>query len=135
MLTAASQMGFKRVLILQGIEGNEDAPTSRPCRAFLWSDGERDDFKIDASEYGLQPATSEEMTGGDAQDNAAIAKQVFAGEPGAYRDLVLLNAGIRIWLAERADNIGDGIELARHAIDSGAARAKLDAVRALLTKP
>jgi anthranilate phosphoribosyltransferase len=42
---------------------------------------------------------------------------------------VLLNAGIRIWLAERAPTIGDGIDLARHAIDSGAARARLDSIR------
>jgi anthranilate phosphoribosyltransferase len=42
---------------------------------------------------------------------------------------VLLNAGVRIWLAERASSIGNGIEFARKAIDSGAAREKLDAAR------
>ncbi len=134
MLAAASEMGFKRVLIVQGIEGNEDAPTSRPCRAFLWKGGETEEIRIDASEYGLQPATAEEMAGGDAAHNAAIAEAIFAGEAGAYRDLVLLNAGIRIWLAERADSIGAGIELARTAIDSGAAREKLDAARKVVTQ-
>jgi anthranilate phosphoribosyltransferase len=130
MLAAAAQMGFKRVLVVRGIEGNEDAPTSAPCRAFLWSgEGEPQELKIDASEYGLQPATKEEMAGGTAAENAAIAERIFAGETGAHFDLVLLNAGIRIWLAERAPTIGDGIDLARHAIDSGAARARLDSIR------
>lgn len=131
MLSAAQQNGFKRILILRGIEGNEDAPTSSPCRAFLWTAGQGDpeEFRIDASLYGLQAATKEEMEGGSAAENAAIAERIFAGEAGAHRDLVVLNAGIRIWLAERASTIGDGIDVARQLIDSGAARAKLDSIR------
>jgi anthranilate phosphoribosyltransferase len=129
MLVAASRMGFKRVLIVQGIEGNEDAPTSRPCRAFLWDGGERSDLRIDGSEYGLQAATKEEMEGGDAAFNAAVAERIFEGEAGGHRDLVLLNAGIRIWVAERAATVGEGIELARAAIDSGAAKALLEEIR------
>jgi anthranilate phosphoribosyltransferase len=128
MIAAASRMGFRRVLLVQGIEGNEDAPTSRPCRAFLWEGGEPQELRIDASEYGLQPASKEEMAGGDAQHNAAIAHRILAGETGAYRDLVLLNAGVRIWLAERAATISEGIALASGAIDSGAARERLAAV-------
>jgi anthranilate phosphoribosyltransferase len=141
MMTAATNMGFKRILIVQGIEGNEDVPTSRPCRAFLWErgttskeQGEEDDglagateLRIDAAEYGLQPATREEMAGGDAAENAAIARRVLASEPGGHRDLVLLNAGVRIWLTERAESIGEGITMAREAVDSGAAKARLEA--------
>ena len=136
MLSAASEMGFKRVMIVQGIEGNEDAPTSRPCRAFLWEQGAKSqesgarELRIDPSDYGLQPATAEEMTGGDAAENARIAEAVLTGESGGHRDLVLLNAGLRVWLAERATSIGEGIEKAREAIDSGAARAKLEELRA-----
>jgi len=125
MLATAAEMGFKRILIVQGIEGNEDAPTSRPCRAFFCENSERSEIRIDASEYGLQPASKEEMEGGDATYNAAIARGILAGEPGAHRDLVLLNAGIRVWLAERAPTIGDGMDAARQAIDSGAAERKL----------
>ena len=125
MLAAATEIGFKRVMIVQGIEGNEDAPTSRPCRAFLWELGQKRELRIDPVEYGLQPATAEEMAGGDAAANARIAEAVLSGEPGGHRDLVLLNAGLRIWLAERAASIAEGIEKAREAIDSGAARAKL----------
>jgi anthranilate phosphoribosyltransferase len=138
MVATAAAMGFKRILVLQGIEGNEDAPTSRPCRAFLWEeggggnteDGGPEELRIDASEFGLQPATREEMAGGDAAHNAAIAERIFDREPGAYRDLVLLNAGLRIWLAERATGIGEGIDAARAAIDSGAAARKLEQLRA-----
>ena len=132
MLSAASEMSFRRIMILQGIEGNEDVPTSRPCRAFVWEQGarsngpgEKSELWINPADYGLQPATAEEMSGGDAAENARIAEAVLCGEPGGHRDLVLLNAGLRIWLAERAASIAEGIEKAREAIDSGAARAKL----------
>jgi len=130
MLAAASEMGFRRVKIVQGIEGNEDAPTSRPCRAFLWENGEKRELRIDPAEYGLQPATAEEMAGGDAAENARIAEAVLSGERGGHRDLVLLNAGLRIWLAERAASIAEGIEKAREAIGSGAARDKLEQLQA-----
>ena len=137
MMGAAQAMGFRRVMIVQGIEGNEDAPTSRPCRAFVWERGngkgemgETREIRIDAAEFELQPATAEEMAGGDAAENARIAEGVLSGESGGHRDLVLLNAGIRIWLAERAESIGEGIEKAGNAIDSGAARSKLDELRA-----
>ncbi len=136
MMATAAKMGFKRILILQGIEGNEDAPTSRPCRAFVWEIGKgrseigMEEIRIDASGFGLQAATKEEMAGGDAVHNAAIAERIFEGEPGAYRDLVLLNAGLRIWLAERAGSIGDGVDAARAATDSGAAKDKLRELRA-----
>jgi anthranilate phosphoribosyltransferase len=69
------------------------------------------------------------MAGGDAARNAEIAEGIFEGETSAFRDLVLLNAGIRIWLAERAPSIGDGVDLARGAIFSGAAKRKLEALR------
>ncbi len=129
MMATVQEMGFRRVLIVQGIEGNEDAPTSRPCRAFLWDGGGTTELRIDAGEYGLQPASKEEMAGGDAMFNAAIAERILDGEMGAYRDLVLLNAGLRVFLAERAKTIAEGIERAREAIDSGAARAKLELLR------
>ncbi len=126
---SASGGGFRRAMIVQGIEGNEDAPTSRPCRAFLWDGARTVELRIDAAEYGLQPATKEEMAGGDAGHNAAIAERILGGEHGAYCDLVLLNAGLRIYLAERAATIAEGIERARGAIDSGAAAAKLQQLR------
>lgn len=142
MMGAAQAMGFRRVMIVQGIEGNEDAPTSRPCRAFVWEargagiqEQGAGEIRIDPTEYGLKAATAEEMAGGDAAENARIAEAVLSGESGGHRDLVLLNAGIRIWLSERAESIGEGIERARNAIDSGAAMSKLDELRARRSSP
>ena len=129
MLTAATQMGFKRVMIVQGIEGNEDAPTSRPCRVYEWAGGEMREYRLDPSRYDLAPASSEEMAGGDAAYNARACEAVIEGERGPRRDLVCLNAGLRLYLAERAADIAEGIAKAREAINSGAAQRKLEALR------
>jgi anthranilate phosphoribosyltransferase len=129
MLDAAGANSFERVLVVQGIEGNEDVPTSRPCRAFLREGDETTELTIDASQYGLEAASKEEMEGGDARHNAEIAESIFAGQKGAYRDLIALNAGVRLWLAERAPDIAAGLDLARETIDSGAAAEKLEALR------
>jgi len=131
MLAVADANSFERVLVVQGIEGNEDVPTSRPCRAFLREGGETTELTIDASDYGLEAATKEEMAGGEARHNAEIAESIFGGAKGAYRDLIVLNAGVRLWLAERAPDIAAGIDLARETIDSGAAAEKLEALRAV----
>jgi anthranilate phosphoribosyltransferase len=129
MLAAAKQMGFRRLMIIQGIEGNEDAPTSRPCRVFEFRDGEMREYRLNPQEYDLLPASAGDLAGGDAAYNADVLLRVLEGEVSAYRDLVVLNAGIRIYLAERAGSIGEGIDRAREAIDSGAARAKLESLR------
>ncbi|MCH7616915.1 MAG: anthranilate phosphoribosyltransferase [Chloroflexi bacterium] len=137
MLDAAGANSFERVLVVQGIEGNEDVPTSRPCRAYLregqpnGSSGKTTELTIDASQYGLEAASKEEMEGGDARHNAEIAESIFAGQKGAYRDLIALNAAVRLWLAERAPDIAAGLDLARQTIDSGAAAEKLEALRAV----
>jgi anthranilate phosphoribosyltransferase len=129
MLEAVKGMGFRRIMLVQGIEGNEDAPTSRPCRVFEWAGGEMQEYRLNPAEYDLEPASQEDMAGGDPAYNAEVALRVLEGETGPRRDLVCLNAGLRIYLAERAADIGAGIAKAREAIDCGAARQKLEALR------
>jgi len=130
MLAAAKQMGFRRLMIVQGLEGNEDVPTSRPCRLFEFLAGELREYRLNPAEYGVQPASAEDTAGGDAAYNAQALWAVLAGEDrGPRRGLVALNAGLHIYLAERAATIAQGLAQAREVIDSGAAAAKLEALR------
>ena len=135
MLEAVKQMGFRRIMIVQGIEGNEDAPTSRPCRVFEWAGGDMQEYRLNPQDYDLVPASQEEMAGGDAAYNARVCVAVLEGEPGPHRDLVCLNAGLRLYLAERCADIGEGITMARAAIDSGAGRSKLETLRKHAPRP
>jgi anthranilate phosphoribosyltransferase len=129
MLETVGQMGFRRIMIVQGMEGNEDVPTSRPCRVFESTGGGVKEYRVSGKDYGLQVATQQEMSGGDAAYNAELTLRVLNGEKGWMRDLVLLNSGMRLYLGEIAPSIGDGIEVARQALDAGAAASKLQALR------
>lgn len=130
MMAAISQLGFKRVMIVQGIEGNEDAPTARPCRVFESQDGEVREYRLDPKEYDLTPASADDLAAGDAAHSARACEAAIEGEASAaLRDIICLNAGLRVYLAERAPDIAAGIALAREALDSGAAREKLAALR------
>jgi anthranilate phosphoribosyltransferase len=61
------------------------------------------------------------VKGGDAAENAAIARRVLDGDTGPHRDIVTLNAAAGLWVAGRVDDLAAGLELARQSIDSGAA--------------
>jgi anthranilate phosphoribosyltransferase len=70
------------------------------------------------------------LKGGDAKANAAILEAILSGkETGPKRDMVLMNAGAALACAGLADNMGDGIELAREMIVSGAANERLQLLR------
>jgi anthranilate phosphoribosyltransferase len=71
-------------------------------------------------QFGLTPAPLSALRGGDARANAAILRAIFKGEPGPCRDIVLLNAAAVLLVADCAPDLTAGIDLARHALDSGA---------------
>jgi anthranilate phosphoribosyltransferase len=85
-----------------------------------------DDEEIRPRDFGFQHAEVEELQGGDAKANAIILEAILAGrETGPKRDMVLLNSGAALACAGLADNMGDGIEISREMISSGAALEKL----------
>lgn len=79
------------------------------------------EMEIDPRALGLRAAPRSALVGGDAQLNSAIAMSILGGEPGPGRDVVLLNAGAALFVAGRAVDVAEGIELAAEAIDSGSA--------------
>ncbi len=124
---ALAGMGFRRTLLVQGMEGNEDAPTARPCR-LIWfeADGSAREERVNAADYGLEPCRGDALAIGEAQHTLAVLRG--NAEP-AHRDLVLFNAALRLLLCERVPNLATGIEMAREAIESGEAYRKLEAWR------
>jgi anthranilate phosphoribosyltransferase len=83
-------------------------------------------YELDPLELGLERCDPEELRGGDPQTNATALRNVLAGADGGHRSAVILNAAGGIAAAGHAANLQDGIALAREAIDSGAAAARLD---------
>ncbi|MBO8162996.1 MAG: anthranilate phosphoribosyltransferase [Brevibacillus sp.] len=123
------ELGVKRALVVAGEDGlDELTVTGKSCVAELL-EGRIQTFELTPEQVGLGRYTGEQLQGGDAAKNAAIIREVFAGKPGAARDIVLLNAGAILYLADRAASIADGVELAASLIDSGAASRKLEQIR------
>ncbi|HXE32085.1 MAG TPA: anthranilate phosphoribosyltransferase [Terriglobales bacterium] len=85
-------------------------------------------YTLDAAALGLRPARLEALRCTTMEQAVADLRSVLEGKPSPHRDIVCLNAAAALVAGERAGDLREGIELARQALDSGAARARLDAL-------
>jgi anthranilate phosphoribosyltransferase len=85
---------------------------------------------VDAAALGLRRASTSKLAGGSATDNARITESVLRGEPGARRDVVLLNAGAALFVAGAVDSLEAGIDRAGLTIDAGLGSELLEQLRA-----
>jgi len=126
---ALARLGAKRALVVHGRDGLDEITTTAITDAILVEAGQQPiAFEIDPAAFGIPYAAPEALAGDDAAMNAEILKHIFAGQQGAGRDIVLLNAAAALWVADKADSIGDGIAMAAKAIDSGKVQQTLDAL-------
>ena len=126
MLQSLRHHGSTSTWVVHG-GGLDELSTTGPSTVLALRDGEVSTFEIDPVALGFRLARHDELEGGEPAENAAAAKRVFAGEPGAHRDIVVLNAGAALVVAGRAASIEEGIAVATEAIDSGAAERTLSA--------
>jgi anthranilate phosphoribosyltransferase len=117
-------------MVVQGMEGHEDVTTSRGARVIEITPEGQDEWRLDAAELGLQPATDDDLAPGDAARSARMTLAVLEGRATAgERDLVLLNAALRIKLAGRAEQMPAALDAARRALESGEALRRLEVWR------
>jgi anthranilate phosphoribosyltransferase len=130
---ALSMLGLRRALVVHGLDGLDEITITGPTRVAEARDGSVRTYEIDPEEFGMRRAALEDISGGDAKDNAAIVREVLSGKKSSRRDVVLLNSAAALVAAGRVDRMADGIPLAVHSIDSGAAAAKLEALASFTT--
>jgi anthranilate phosphoribosyltransferase len=123
---ALSMLGLRRALVVHGLDGLDEITITGKTRIAEAREGSVRSYEVEPEEFGMEPATLQEIAGGDAAENAEIIRAVLGGEKGARRDVVLLNAAAALVAAGRAEHIGNAIGLAARSIDSGAAAGKLD---------
>jgi anthranilate phosphoribosyltransferase len=121
-------LGSERAWVVHGADGIDELSTTGYTKVSECRNGSVQTFYVHPADFGLAKAATEDLKGGDATENAAIIRGVLAAEAGARRDVVLLNAGAALFVAGRAESVKDGIRQAAAAIDSGAARATLEAM-------
>jgi anthranilate phosphoribosyltransferase len=125
---ALLMLGTERAWVVHGLDGIDEISTTGYTKVLECRDGAITSFYIHPAEFGLPKAAAADLQGGDAVQNAAIVSDVLSGKPGAPRDVVLFNAGAALLVAGRVTSVREGIARAAEAIDSGAARATLDAM-------
>jgi anthranilate phosphoribosyltransferase len=119
-------VGYKNALLVRGFEGLDEASIASPSRVRGFRNGEDFDFVLLPEEVGLKRAPQEAVSPVDATSNIRDFLRILHGqETGPKRDMVALNAGLALWISERAATIEEGIQMAITRIESGSAAEKL----------
>jgi anthranilate phosphoribosyltransferase len=121
-----AQLGARRAFVVHGAHGIDELSPSGPNEVCEVVDGEVRERVIDPIDLGVERCDPADLRGGSPAENAAAIREVFAGADGGRRDAVLLNAAGAIAAAGHAEDLRDGLELARRAVDSGDAAVRLD---------
>ena len=128
MVTVLRELGADRALVVHSADGLDEISPSGPTRTWELRDGAIREGELTPEDAGLERAPRDSVRGGDSATNAGIARAVLSGaaRDGA-RTAVLLNAGAACYVAGLSRDVRGGVGLAAHAIESGAAKATLDA--------
>ncbi len=120
-------LGRQRAMIVHGLLGVDEISIEGPTRVAELRDGWVRTFVVTPEDAGLSSAPLRSVAGGDAVYNAKAIRAVLDGQPGPQRDFVLLNAAAAIVVGGGADDLREGVTVAARSIETGAAKAKLEA--------
>jgi anthranilate phosphoribosyltransferase len=121
-------LGARRAFVVHGANGIDELSPTGPNLVYEVVDGAVRRREIDPLDLGVERCDPDELRGGTADENAAKIREVFAGGNGGRRSAILLNAAGAIAAAGHAEDLREGLDLARSALDSGAAAERLDAL-------
>ena len=125
---ALAELGARRAFVVHGSGGLDELSPFGTSLVVEIVDGDVREWELDPIDLGLEPGDPDALQGGSAEENAAIIRAIFSGEPGPRRDAVLLNAAAGLVAAALADDLIEGIALGAETIDSGAALSRLEAL-------
>jgi anthranilate phosphoribosyltransferase len=120
------ELGAKRALVVWGRDGMDELSLGAATLVGELRDGVVREYEVHPEDYGIAMAASRNLRVEDAAESKVMLLEALDNRPGLPRDIVCLNAGAALFVAGVADSIAHGIEVARAAIASGDARAKLE---------
>ncbi len=139
---ALAELGTIRAFVVHGADGLDEISNTGESHISEVHEGVVRNSRVRPEDFGLAPAAIGDLQGGDREENAEIIRRVLAGDPGPRRDIVLMNAAAALVVGGKARDLKEGVVLGARSIDSGAARAKLEALvllsrefRASIDKP
>lgn len=126
LASVLENLGVKRAMVVHGHDGLDEISltgTSTVCEIF---EGKRNSYFISPEQFGLKRCRMEDLRGGNAKENAAIAKEILLGASGAKRDIVVLNAACCIYMFRSDVTMRECVRMAQRVLDNGAAYKKLE---------
>ncbi len=129
MAEVLAELGAEHALVVHSDDGLDEISVHGPTMIVEINNGRIAESTLTPKDFGLKPSVHNGIIGGNAGQNAQIALRILRGEPGPARDIVLANAACGFWVAGAAKNLAEGVAMARQSLDSGAALAKLEALR------
>ncbi len=127
-------VGAQHCFVVHGMDGLDEITLTDRTRISEGKAGVVSTYLVDPSEFGLRRVNLKELVGGNAQDNAAITRDILRGRKGPKRDIVCLNAAPALVAGRKAKTLQEGFEVAQRTIETGAALEKLDHLIAFSNK-
>ncbi|MHB1198310.1 MAG: anthranilate phosphoribosyltransferase [Polaromonas sp.] len=124
-IRALQRLGAEHALVVYGKDGMDEISLGAATVVGELKGGEITEYEIHPEDFGMVMASNRALKVDDATQSKAMLLGVLDNQPGAARDIVIFNAGAALYAANVADSIQSGIDLARAALESGAARARL----------
>jgi anthranilate phosphoribosyltransferase len=125
---ALSMLGIRRAFVVHGLDGLDEITITGPTRVAEVRDGTLRGYEISPEDFGIKPASLQEISGGDAASNADIIRDILSGKKSPRRDVTVLNAAAALVAGGKADHLTDALALAEKSIDSGSAAQKLESL-------
>ena len=123
-----AELGTVRAFVVHGADNLDEISNTGESRVSEVREGTVRTYSVRPEEFGLARAGIADLAGGDREENARIIRAMLHGELGPRRDIVLMNAAAALMAGGKARDFKEGVGLAAHALDSGAALRKLEAL-------
>ena len=123
---ALQRLGAEHAVVVHGRDGMDEVSLGAATMVGEYKDGGIHEYEIHPEDFGLTMASNRALKVETPAESLALLKAVLANEPGPARDIVMLNAGVALYAANVAPSMVEGIALARDALASGKAKAKLE---------
>lgn len=124
---ALQRLGAKHAMVVYGRDGMDEVSLGSATMVGEYRDGGIEEYEIHPEDFGLPMASNRALRVETPQQSLEMLRGVLDNRPGAARDIVLLNTGVALYAADVSASIAEGIEHAREALASGAAKAKMEA--------
>jgi anthranilate phosphoribosyltransferase len=119
-------LGCNHALVVHGEDGLDEMTITGKTQVCELKDGNINRYTASPEDFGLSRANPDSLKGSNAEENATLLRAILSGKPGPQRDVVLINTAAALVAGDMASTLKEGMDLARKAIDSGQALAKLD---------